>query len=57
MEKLLEITLGALLNKMADEYPDNECVVYTDKPFRKTYWEFRDLVNLTAKGLMRLGIM
>ncbi|MDK2880071.1 MAG: fatty-acyl-CoA synthase [Thermoanaerobacteraceae bacterium] len=56
MEKLLEITLGDLLDKMADKYPDNECVVYTDRPFRKTYREFRDLVNLTAKGLMRLGI-
>ncbi|MGI6631335.1 MAG: AMP-binding protein [Bacillota bacterium] len=56
MEKLWEITLGDLLDKMAEQLPDQDCVIYTDRPFRKTYREFRDLVNLTAKGLLKLGI-
>lgn len=56
MDKLWEITLGDLLDEMAEKYPDHDCVIYTDKPFRKTYRQFRDLVNLTAKGLLRLGI-
>ena len=56
MEHLWEITLGDLLDKMADEYPDHDCVIYHNKPFRKSYDEFRNLVNLTAKGFIKLGI-
>ncbi|MGI6712110.1 MAG: AMP-binding protein [Bacillota bacterium] len=59
MDKLWEITLGNLLDEMAEKYPNHDCVIYTDKPFqefRKSYREFRDLVNLTAKGFLRLGI-
>jgi len=56
MDKLWEITLGDLLDEMAEKYPDHDCVIYTDRPFRKSYREFRDLVNLTAKGFLRLGI-
>ncbi|MCL1805257.1 MAG: AMP-binding protein [Clostridiales bacterium] len=56
MDKLWEITLGDLLDYQAERFPDQDCVVYNDRPFRTTYREFRDLVNLTAKGLMRLGV-
>ena len=56
MDKLWEITLGDLLDQMAATYPDHDCLVYADRPFRKTYGEFRELVNQTAKGLLRLGI-
>ena len=56
MEKLWEITIGDLLDSMADKYADHECVIYYDRPFRKTYGEFRDLVNLTAKGFLKMGI-
>lgn len=56
MDKLWEITLGDLLDEMAEKHPNNDCVIYTDRPFRTTYQEFRDLVNLTAKGFLRLGI-
>ncbi len=56
MEQLWEITLGDLLDQMADKYPDHDCVIYHNRPFRKSYREFRDLVNLTAKGFMKMGI-
>jgi len=56
MEKLWEITIGDLLDSMADKYPDHDCVIYHDIPFRKTYGELRDLVNLTAKGFLKMGI-
>jgi len=56
MDKLWNITLGDLLDQMADAYPDHDCVVYADRPFRKSYGEFRDLVNQTAKGLIKMGI-
>ncbi|MDD2499179.1 MAG: AMP-binding protein, partial [Desulfitobacteriaceae bacterium] len=47
---------GDLLDEMAEKHPNHDCVIYTDRPFRTTYQEFRDLVNLTAKGFLRLGI-
>ena len=56
MEKLLEITIGDLLDSMAEKYPNHDAVLYTDRPFRKTYSEFRDLCNVVAKGLLALGI-
>lgn len=56
MNELWEITLGDLLDKMARDYPDNDCVVYTDRNFRKTYREFGHLVDQTARGFLRLGV-
>jgi fatty-acyl-CoA synthase len=56
MDQLWEITLGDLLDQMADQYPDHDCVIYTDRPFRKTYREFRALVNDTAKAFLRIGV-
>jgi fatty-acyl-CoA synthase len=56
LDNLREITIGGLLDEMAEKYPEHECVIYHDRPFRKSYREFRDLVNLVAKGFMKLGI-
>lgn len=56
MEKLWDVTLGDILDQMAENHPDRDCVIFHNRPFRKTYKEFRDLVNLTAKGLMKMGI-
>ncbi|MDR1532038.1 MAG: AMP-binding protein [Clostridiales bacterium] len=56
MDKLWEITLGGLIDYMAEKFPNNDCVVYTDRPFRTTYSQFRRLVDETAKGLMSIGV-
>ncbi len=56
MNNLQEITLGDLLDEMTEKYPEHDCVIYNDRPFRKSYREFRDLVNLVAKGFIKLGI-
>jgi len=56
MDELMKITIGDLLDQIAEKYPDHDAVVYTDRPFRKTYSQFRDLCNTIAKGLMALGI-
>lgn len=53
---LIEMTLGDLLDKVASVYPDNDCVVCNDKPFRKTYSEFRQECNDVAKGLLAIGV-
>lgn len=56
MDELLKITVGDLLDEMADKYPDHDAVLYTDRPFRKTYSEFRDLCNIVARGFMAMGV-
>ena len=56
MEKLMEITVGKLLDEMAQRYPNHDCVLYTDRPFRKTYKEFNDICNKVAKSFMKLGV-
>lgn len=56
MKDLMKVTIGDLLDQIAEKYPDHDAVLYTDRPFRKTYMEFRNLCNLVAKGLMAMGI-
>lgn len=56
MKELMKITMGDLLDKVAGEYPDHDAVVYVDRPFRKTYSEFRALCDVVARGFMALGI-
>ncbi|HHW30397.1 MAG TPA: AMP-binding protein [Clostridiaceae bacterium] len=56
MGELLNITVGDLLDQIAEKYPDHDAVIYTDRPFRKTYSQFRDLCNQVAKGMIAMGI-
>lgn len=53
---LIEMTLGDLLDKVAEVYPENPCVACNDKPFRKTYKEFKEECDTVAKGLMAMGV-
>jgi fatty-acyl-CoA synthase len=54
--KLIENTLGELLEKWAHESPDNEFMVYPDRNLRFTYSQFNDRVDKLAKGLLSRGI-
>lgn len=53
---LLNLTVGELLEKQVNLYPDQEAVVYPELNLRKTYKEFDEMANEAAKGLMSLGI-
>ncbi|ARI77368.1 AMP-binding protein [Halobacillus mangrovi] len=53
---LLELTVGELLEKQAETYPDHEAFIYPEKNLRKSYAEFNALADEVAKGLMALGI-
>lgn len=55
-EQLWNITLGDLLDQVAAKHPDHDGVIYPERPFRKSYREFRDICNQVAKGLLALGI-
>jgi fatty-acyl-CoA synthase len=53
---LRSLTLGQILDRSVQAYPDNEAVVYVDRDFRITYREFGDLVDRLARGLMAMGV-
>lgn len=54
--KLIEDTLGGLLEKWALETPDHEFIVYPDRNLRFTYSQFNDRVDKMAKGLISIGV-
>ncbi len=56
MDSLMNVTMGDMLDKTASFYPDHDAVVYTDRPYRRTYAEFAAETDLVARGLMALGI-
>ncbi|MFL5652738.1 MAG: AMP-binding protein [Ktedonobacteraceae bacterium] len=60
---LLEMTIGDLLDRRADEFPLQEAVVYSCSPefdgtheLRWTYRQYRERANQVARGLMALGL-
>lgn len=58
--ELIEMTLGDLLDRRAEEIPDKEALAYCypefGLDFRMNYGQYRDKVNQLAKGLIALGI-
>jgi fatty-acyl-CoA synthase len=60
---LLEISIGDLLDRRAEEIPTQEAIVYSCYPefggaldIRWTYHEYRERVNAIARGLLALGL-
>jgi fatty-acyl-CoA synthase len=60
---LLEMTIGDLLDRRADELPTQEAIVYSCYPefgdalnIRWIYQDYRDRANAVAKGLLALGL-
>ncbi|MBL7174004.1 MAG: AMP-binding protein, partial [Desulfobacteraceae bacterium] len=49
-------TIGGILEKISQEYPDRDALIHTEKGVRFNYallsWE----VSRAARGLMRIGI-
>ncbi|HZS77125.1 MAG TPA: AMP-binding protein [Ktedonobacteraceae bacterium] len=61
--ELIETTIGDLLDNRAEEIPTQEAVVYScylefkgALDIRWSYAEFRERVNMVARGLMALGL-
>jgi len=61
--KLLDTTIGDLLDRRADELPSQEAIIYSCYPefgdalnIRWTYQEYRKRSNDVAKGLLALGL-
>ena len=54
--KLIEKTLGQLLEEQTKAHPEKEFIVYSDRNLRFTYTEFNNRVDQLAKGLMAIGV-
>ncbi|MBU4485023.1 AMP-binding protein [bacterium] len=52
----LNETLGQLIERIANTYPDNEALVYPDLNIRMTYRQFDQETNKVAKALLAMGI-
>jgi fatty-acyl-CoA synthase len=54
--KLIDDTLGGLLEKWANEMPDHDFLVYPDRNLRLTYRDFNIRVDNIACALLSLGV-
>jgi fatty-acyl-CoA synthase len=56
MSKKLQITMGQLLEDMAERYPDNDALVYPDRALRYSYRELDAVCDRMARGLLAMGV-
>ncbi len=56
MSRQLDMTIGALLDEMAQRYPDNDALVYPELGLRYSYREFNEVCRKVAKGLLKMGV-
>ncbi len=55
-EALIETTFSRVLDRMAEEFPDQLAVKYTTLNYTRTYAEFREDVDNFARALIALGV-
>ncbi|MCL1796553.1 MAG: TIM barrel protein, partial [Clostridia bacterium] len=55
-ETLIDLTFPQLLDRVADEFPDQYAFRYTVLDYTRTYAEFREDVNEFARALISLGV-
>src|SRR5256714_4968593 len=51
-----DVTVGALLTRLAETLPDNEALVYRDRRLRLNFAELEAEAKLIARGLMACGV-
>lgn len=54
--QLTDLTLGQWLEYWAEETPDKEYIVYSDRDLRFTWKQFNERVDNMAKGLLAIGL-
>ncbi|MDR0696500.1 MAG: AMP-binding protein [Christensenellaceae bacterium] len=55
MEKLMNITMGELLESIVKKHPMRPCTKYIEMDYERTYYEFNRDVDDYAKGLLGMG--
>jgi fatty-acyl-CoA synthase len=51
-----DITFGELLTRLAQDYPQNDALVYPDRELRYSFQELEWLARQIAKGLLAVGV-
>jgi fatty-acyl-CoA synthase len=55
-EDIEGLTVGGLLDLVAERRPRDDALVYVDRDLRYSYTEFKEVVERCARGLMALGL-
>ncbi len=55
-DELIDLTFSQVLDRMAEEFPDQYCFKYTTLDYTRTYAEFREDVDRFARALVSLGV-
>ena len=55
-DELIDLTFPQVLDRMAEEFPDQYCFKYTTLDYTRTYSQFRDDVDDFARALVSLGV-
>ncbi len=55
-DTLIDMTFSQVLDKMAEEFPDQYAFKYTTLDYTRTYSEFRDDVDDFARSLIAMGV-
>ena len=55
-EQLIDLTFSQLLDRVAEEFPDQYAFKYTVLDYVRTYREFRDEVDQFARALIAMGV-
>ncbi len=55
-EQLIERTFPEVLNRVAEEFPDQIAFKFTTLDYTRTYAEFKDEVDEAARALMAIGV-
>ena len=55
-DELINLTFPQVLDRMAEEFPDQYCFKYTTLDYTRTYEEFREDVDNFARALVSLGV-
>ena len=55
-DELIDLTFSQVLDRMAEEFPDQYCIKYTTLDYTRTYRQFRQDVDTFARALVSLGV-
>ena len=55
-DELIDLTFPQVLDRVADEFPDQYCFKYTTLDYTRTYAEFRQDVDDFARALVSMGV-
>ncbi len=55
-DELIDLTFSQVLDRVAEEFPDQYCFKYTTLDYTRTYAQFREDVDKFARALVSLGV-